>query len=388
MEPSGSRSRGLSATTRLSATVDDVSLAVRAGECVGLFGLRGSGSSRRRRRRRRPREACRPARSRSTAVPLPTGKVDVALARGVAYVPGGPPRPRLRADARRAREPDAPDPRPSLASSGWYAPPGRGAPQHRSSNGSRSSRRARDQPVAELSGGNQQKVVVGRALRVGTRRSSSSSAPTVGVDVASKEALLGAIDGARRDGTAVLLVSDDLDELRICTRLLVIRRGRIVREFDATVGEADADLCRRGLRGGRVTEAPWTRRRSEALRETHRAGGGALLAPRARAAAGDRGALRRRDLQSSPAFFTTSNLSNTAQGSAALGMVVVAETIILLTGSFDLSLQSIYGLAPMVGAWLIVSGRGHGTRHGLESGSRDPRRARPRRRRSGSSTAS
>src|SRR5206468_2872028 len=53
-------------------------------------------------------------------------------------------------------------------------------------------------------------------------------------------------------------------------------------------------------------------------------------------------------------FFTTSNFSNTAQFSAALGMVVVAESLILLTGSFDLSLQSIYGLAPMIGAWLIV----------------------------------
>src|SRR5207247_2669375 len=39
---------------------------------------------------------------------------------------------------------------------------------------------------------------------------------------------------------------------------------------------------------------------------------------------------------------------------AALGLVVVAESLILLTGSFDLSLQSIYGLAPMIGAWLIV----------------------------------
>jgi len=57
----------------------------------------------------------------------------------------------------------------------------------------------------------------------------------------------------------------------------------------------------------------------------------------------------------SPAFFTTSNFSNTAQFSAALGLVVVAESLILLTGSFDLSLQSIYGLAPMIGAWLIVS---------------------------------
>jgi simple sugar transport system permease protein len=65
-------------------------------------------------------------------------------------------------------------------------------------------------------------------------------------------------------------------------------------------------------------------------------------------------------IASSPAFFKIANFSNTAQGSAALGMVVVAETLILLTGSFDLSLQSIYGLAPMVGAWLIVGTDGHG----------------------------
>lgn len=55
-----------------------------------------------------------------------------------------------------------------------------------------------------------------------------------------------------------------------------------------------------------------------------------------------------------PAFLTRGNLLNVAQFSAALGAVVVAETLILLTGAFDLSLQSIYGLAPMIGAWLIV----------------------------------
>jgi simple sugar transport system permease protein len=54
-------------------------------------------------------------------------------------------------------------------------------------------------------------------------------------------------------------------------------------------------------------------------------------------------------------FFTADNFINLAQESAALGAVVVAETLILLTGKFDLSLQSTYGLAPMVGAWLIVS---------------------------------
>jgi simple sugar transport system permease protein len=61
-----------------------------------------------------------------------------------------------------------------------------------------------------------------------------------------------------------------------------------------------------------------------------------------------------------PAFFTADNFINVAQDSAALGAVVVAETLILLTGKFDLSLQSTYGLAPMVGAWLIVSKDGQG----------------------------
>ena len=59
-------------------------------------------------------------------------------------------------------------------------------------------------------------------------------------------------------------------------------------------------------------------------------------------------------------FLTADNFINVAQESAALGTVVVAETLILLTGKFDLSLQSTYGLAPMVGAWLIVSKDGQG----------------------------
>src|SRR5260370_19374719 len=61
-----------------------------------------------------------------------------------------------------------------------------------------------------------------------------------------------------------------------------------------------------------------------------------------------------------PVFFTADNFINVAQESAALGAVVVAESLILLTGKFDLSLQATYGLAPMVGAWLIVSTDGQG----------------------------
>src|SRR5215470_10760266 len=61
-----------------------------------------------------------------------------------------------------------------------------------------------------------------------------------------------------------------------------------------------------------------------------------------------------------PSFLTADNFINVAQESAALGAVVVAEALILLTGKFDLSLQATYGLAPMIGAWLIVSKDGQG----------------------------
>jgi simple sugar transport system permease protein len=55
-----------------------------------------------------------------------------------------------------------------------------------------------------------------------------------------------------------------------------------------------------------------------------------------------------------PIFFTPSNLINVAQGGADLGMVVVAESLILLTGKFDISLQGTFGLAALLGAWLIA----------------------------------
>ena len=221
------RVRGLSVQTPLGS-VEDVSLGVYAGECVGLFGLRGSGTT-----------------AIADAVAglvkpsggeieldgklLRPGKVDAALRRGIGYVP----------EDRHARgfvptlgvaENLTLPILERLCRWGFVSSVRRrdaaetmvGRLQIVASGG--------DQPLSELSGGNQQKVVVGRAL-VAQPTLLVVVSPTVGVDVASKEALLGVIDRARQDGTAVLLVSDDLDELRICTRVLVVRRGTIVSEF-------------------------------------------------------------------------------------------------------------------------------------------------------------
>jgi simple sugar transport system ATP-binding protein len=87
-----------------------------------------------------------------------------------------------------------------------------------------------DQPVSDLSGGNQQKVVMARAL-AGDPSVLVLINPTAGVDVKSKESLLGVVDAQARRGKAAIVVSDELDDLRVCDRVLVMFHGQVVREF-------------------------------------------------------------------------------------------------------------------------------------------------------------
>jgi simple sugar transport system permease protein len=53
-------------------------------------------------------------------------------------------------------------------------------------------------------------------------------------------------------------------------------------------------------------------------------------------------------------FLTVANFTGIGEQASALGIVVVGESLILLIGGMDLSLESTYGLAPMLAAWLIV----------------------------------
>ncbi|WP_406312275.1 sugar ABC transporter ATP-binding protein [Streptosporangium sp. NBC_01639] len=96
-----------------------------------------------------------------------------------------------------------------------------------------------DQPVADLSGGNAQKVVLARAL-ADDPRALVVIDPTAGVDVKAKHALLGAVEDAAARGTGAVLVSDELDDLRICDRVLVMFHGRVVK--DVPRGWTDPEL--------------------------------------------------------------------------------------------------------------------------------------------------
>lgn len=89
------------------------------------------------------------------------------------------------------------------------------------------------QPAGELSGGNQQKVTVIRAL-ISEPKVIVAVTPTRGVDVASKQLLLSSLArSVREKGAAMLLCSDELGDLVHCDRVVVLFRGRKFAEFDA-----------------------------------------------------------------------------------------------------------------------------------------------------------
>ena len=88
-----------------------------------------------------------------------------------------------------------------------------------------------DQAVSGLSGGNQQKVVLGRWL-IGGARLLILDDPTVGVDVGAKEEIYRLIAELTTDGTAVLLMSSELPEVMgLADRILVLHEGQAAAVF-------------------------------------------------------------------------------------------------------------------------------------------------------------
>ena len=86
-----------------------------------------------------------------------------------------------------------------------------------------------------LSGGNQQKLIIGREFELNPKLLLVSQ-PTRGVDIGAIEFIHRKLIGLRDFGSAVLLVSAELEEVTaLADRLLVIREGKIVGEVDPKV---------------------------------------------------------------------------------------------------------------------------------------------------------
>lgn len=102
--------------------------------------------------------------------------------------------------------------------------------------------RSLDAPARQLSGGNQQKLLIGRAL-LSAPRLLVCDEPTRGVDVGAKQEIYSILAEIAGRGVGVLLISSELKELlMLCHRIFVVRDRRIVRSVAAADTSEDALL--------------------------------------------------------------------------------------------------------------------------------------------------
>lgn len=207
----------------------DVSLTVAEGECVGLAGLVGSG---RNAVAHTVAGLLRPSAGevRVSDRAIRTGSVRSAIDAGIGFLPED------RHAAGFVPELSVED-NITLSWENGTGTLGVVNPRERQEMASRMARRLEvvasslAQPVIRLSGGNQQKVTLARAMSTSPKVLVLAH-PTSGVDIASKEVLFAAVAEALEEGAAVLIVSDEIDELELCSTVHVMFEGRTVRTFD------------------------------------------------------------------------------------------------------------------------------------------------------------
>ena len=225
--------------------VKDVSLRVQPGEVVGVAGLMGSGRS----------ELARilfgldPFASGTIAVdgvPLEAPTPQAAMERGIAFLTED-----RRAEGLLMAAPVADNlALPSLPAyaTGW------GRLLERTRLGEAVERTGRDVQVnardfartlvKNLSGGNQQKVVIGKWLLRGPRLFILDE-PTRGIDVGAKYEVYKLVNRLAEDGTGLLVISSEIEELiGMCDRILVMGHGEIRGEFERAAFEREAILRR------------------------------------------------------------------------------------------------------------------------------------------------
>ncbi|MEV6306449.1 sugar ABC transporter ATP-binding protein [Actinoplanes sp. NPDC051861] len=226
----------------------DVSLTVRPGEIVGIAGLVGSGRSE---LLETVYGARRPETGTITLGGKPIRGVGAAVRNGMGMAPEERKSQALLLDepvfknmtlASFAR----------FAKAGFTDAAGERAAADRTAESLELRPRGVVRPVRTLSGGNQQKVVVGRWL-LGDTRLLLLDEPTRGVDVGARAELYQVIRGLADNGVGVLLVSSEVPEvLGLADRVLVMREGRLVHEAPAE--EIDEDTVLNLVMAGSLLE--------------------------------------------------------------------------------------------------------------------------------------
>ncbi len=212
-----------------------------------------------------------------------------------------------------------------------------------------------DAKILSLSGGNQQKVVMSRAL-LSEPGFIVADEPTQGVDVGARFEIYRILREVSGNGTPVIVNSSDAAELQgLCDVVIVLSRGRVVE----------------ALRGDAITEARIVGAAVEAETHAHHAGERAD-APRR---LGDR---IRHFVQSDNAtvvpltlvivalalyvfgqndnYLSAFNVSNILILATALGFIALGQTVALLMGGIDLSVGPLAGFLVVIGSFFVIDG--------------------------------
>jgi simple sugar transport system ATP-binding protein len=137
--------------------------------------------------------------------------------------------------------------------------------------------RSTDYAVGTLSGGNQQKVIVAREMSRSLKLLVAAQ-PTRGVDVGSIEFIHSQIIAERDRGTAVLLVSSELDEvLSVADRVAVMYRGRVLAVVPPDTPREEIGLLMAGITGGEAPQSAF----AASMEEAAAGPAGVALAPEA-----------------------------------------------------------------------------------------------------------
>lgn len=301
----------------------DVAFRVRPGEVVALAGLVGSGRS----------EVVRavfgldPRGGRVWANGRAVGSVRDAIAAGVALVPEDRQHEGL------VLPMSIEDNLGLVARSGQPL-------LRRSSDERERTRQARERldirmasasdPVASLSGGNQQKVLLGKWL-AGEPTILLLDEPTRGVDVGAKAQIHRRIRELADSGAAVLVVSSEIPEvLALADRVLVMREGRIAGELDRASASPEAIL------GLALPDGAAQDQRTTPWRASRTTIGWALLALLAACSLAN------------PAFASLDNLRDLLVKTAPALIVGSALTLVVLAREIDISVGSLMGLCAAV----------------------------------------
>lgn len=214
--------------------------------------------------------------------------------------------------------------------------------------------------VSSLSGGNQQKVVMARAL-LAEPKLIVADEPTQGVDVGARAEIYRILREVSAAGTPVIVNSSDAVELEgLCDKVLVMSRGRVV---ETLTGDA--------VREDRIVSAAV----SAATHDDHAEGGqGAARATRQgrwrhlvqldNAAAlpllGVILALAAFGYGQNQHFLSSFNISNILLLATALGFVALGQTVALLLGAIDLSVGPLMGLVVIIASFFVIDGASPG----------------------------